>query len=335
MNKLCVVSYYGPIDTIGLAEKMLENSNTTIFDFPLFKYMHDTYEKIDNYVDVFIKFIQDNDINIVLWWFINIPTSQFAYIKEISNVKYLFFNWDDPYNWPHCDIINKMPYMDAAFVTCYESLATYLENGCKIAECLYPGYDPKNYFMITEINTEIINRYSCDISICCTNLYDDDNLYPNQYIKRKQLLIDIYNGQFTHNYKFYIYGPESFRELFPLSYRGFAKYDDHNYIFNYSKINLCTHVINNKKGYLNERVILIGGSGGLLLMDNINGINEIFDINKEILILDKHYYVEQIASIIDNYEKYIDIRKNLNIKCMKNYTYECWAKSILSSINNL
>ena len=38
---------------------------------------------------------------------------------------------------------------------------------------------------------------------------------------------------------------------------------------------------------MNERVILILGSGGLLLVDKVDGIDEILVPNKECVILDK------------------------------------------------
>lgn len=335
MAKLCTISYYGPIETIGLAEKSLSDCNIEVYDFPLFKYMHDVFDKVDNYIDKLVSFVKDNGIEFILWWFINIPTDEFIEIKKQTNVKYLFFNWDEPYNWPQCDIINKMPYFDMVFVTCKETLSTYLNNGCKYAYCLYPGFSQERNFIIKEMNSELYAKYSCDISICCTNLYENNELYPNQYINRKKLISDIYNNQTEYGYSFYIYGPESLKELYPLSYRGFAKYDELNYIFNYSKINLCTHVLNNKKGYLNERVILIGGSGGLLLVDSVDGINEIFKLNDEIIILDKHYYIQQIKSILNDYDKYIDVRKAFNDTCIKKYTYNNWANFIYNKIIKL
>jgi len=294
--------------------------------------MHDKCDKVSNYLSIFINYIKDNNVNIVLWWFINIPTTEFIHIKQVTNVKYIFFNWDEPYNWIPCDIISKMKYFDAVFVTCSETLQTYKNNGCAKAICLYPGFDPKKNYILTSIDMRLYNKYNCDISFCCTNLYDDPHLYPNQYISRKKLIDDVYIGQKKYGYKFNIYGPCFLNELYPDSYKGFTKYDDLNNIFNFSKINLCTHVLNNKDGYLNERVILIGGSGGLLLVDYVKGIENIFEINNEILVLDKHYYVDQIASILCNYDKYITIRKNLNNKCNLKFTYDVWAKSILDVI---
>jgi hypothetical protein len=330
MDKLCVVSYYGPIETIKLAEDEL-SKYFDIYDYPLFKYIK---EQI-NYTDQFIKYIVDNNIKYVLWWFMNIDTPEFIKIKKQTNVEYIYFNWDEPFNWPHCDIPNKMPYLDYAFVTCKETLQTYIDNGCKHAYCLYPGYSPNVNYMIDTLNIDLYNKYSCDISFCCTNLYENKKLFPDQYINRKELIDDIYKNQFIYNYTFYIYGPDYLKELYPESYKGFTKYEQLNYIFNYSKINLCTHVLNNKYGYLNERVILIGGSGGLILVDHVKGIEDEFNNNEQIIILEKNKYIEQISKILDNYDEYINIRKNLNKVCIEKYTYDKWAEFINNKLYNL
>jgi hypothetical protein len=339
MKSVCLVSYYGLKETLLLASNALQTKNIKIYDFPLFKYMHDSTDKVINYVELFVNYIKDNNIEIVLWWFINIPTFEFIEIKKISGTKYAFFNWDEPYNWKCCDIINKMSYFDAVFVTCKDTLNVYRKYGCNEAYCLYPGYDINTNYPIKNTNTneslENRKKYECDISFCCTNLYDDNKLYPFQYVNRKKIIDDIYNGQKIHNYIFHIYGPESFKDLYPMSYRGFAKYDDLNKIFNYSKINLCTHVISSAKGYLNERIFLIGGSGGLVLCDYVSGIEDIFELNEEILIFDKYFYVNQISKILENYDKYQKCRINIQKKCIKQYSYDSWSTVIANVIHKL
>ena len=97
---------------------------------------------------------------------------------------------------------------------------------------------------------------------------------------------------------------------------------------------LCSHVLCNKYGYLNERVILIGASGGLVLVDHVKGIDDIFSVNKHILILDKIDYVKQINDILDNYEEYIELRRNFNKVCHDKYTYNKWAKTIHDVLKN-
>ena len=157
---ICIVSYYGPKETIGFAEQAMKMHGKidNVYDFPLFQYMHDINSKIINYVDKMIEFIKVNNITHLLWWFINIPTDEFIKIKNLTKIKYLFFNWDEPFNWEHCDIKNKASYFDAVFVTCKETLVDYIDHGCEHAYCLYPGFSEKNNFIIKEIDITDYNK---------------------------------------------------------------------------------------------------------------------------------------------------------------------------------
>ncbi len=327
---MCMMSYYGPLETLKNASESLEMNNIIMFDFPLFKTMNEN----KNYVNILIDYIKKNNITHILWWFINIPTKEFSRIKqEINNVKYVFFNWDEPYNWKVCDIEQKMKWIDYAFVTCQETLDVYRSNGC-FAECLYPGFSPKINYMIKDIDMDAHNKYSCDISICCTNLYESNTLYPDQYINRKKLIDELYTNQKKYGYSFYIYGPPEIETLYPNSYKGFIKYENLNYVFNYSKINLCTHVLCNKYGYLNERIILIGASGGLCLVDYVDGITDTFKPYEHIIIIDKEKYIEQVVDILLDYNKYVDIRYKMNELCNNKYSYDKWGRSMARIIQN-
>lgn len=324
---ICIVMYYELKEALFEAKKSLEQYDCIISGFPMYKFVHDKYDKREDYVEIFIDFINSNKIDVVLWWFINIDSDKFKYIKEVTGVKYIFFNWDEPFNWEPCDIKNKAPYIDCAFVTCKESLTNYTENGCKLAYNLPPAFSCDVNFPINKFNSHDYSKYYCDVNFCCTNLYDGPE-YKHQFMSRKKLIDDIYNNQFIYGYIFHIYGPENFRQLYPESYRGFISYDKLNFLFNYSKINLCTHVISHMDGYINERVILVGGSGGLLMVDNVKGIDKYFEPNQEIILIDKNNYIHQICDIINNYQKYIPIKKKFHETCKKKYNYNEWAKFI-------
>lgn len=327
MKNICLVAYYDLKEALYEAKISLEKNGYNVIGFPLYKLMYDIYDKQENYTDIFVDYIINNKIDVVFWWFINIDSEKFKYIKEKTNVKYIFFNWDEPFNWELCDIKNKAKYIDCAFITCKESVNNYTSNGCQLVYNLPPAFSPTINFPIDIFDVNDYNKYYCDISFCCTNLYDTEE-YNRQYIKRKKIIDDIYENQFKKRYKFHIYGPEKFKEMYPESYKGFITYDKLNYLFNYSKINLCTHVICDADGYINERVILIGGSGGLLFVDNVKGINEYFKSNEEIIIIDKEKYVDQITNILDDYNYYVDIKKNFYHKCLYYYTYDAWAQFI-------
>jgi hypothetical protein len=329
MKKICIITYYGLNESLGCAAESLRKYNYEVSDYPLLKYIN---ERVPNYIENLINFINENNINYVLWWCMNISTNDFGKIKDGTKAKFLFYNWDEPYNWKHLDLHNKAKYIDAAFISCDETRSRYCNRGTKIAECLYPSFDQKMFYPIKDINDFEFQEYSCDISICITNLYDNELEYPDQYINRKLLIDAVYENQKKYNYTFNIYGPEKLKHLYPLSYKKFIKYDQLNYVFNYSKINLCTHVLSNKKGYLNERIFLIGASGGLVLCDYVDDMEYVFDLNNEIIVLDKYFYIDQIHKILQNYDDHLQIRQNMNVKCVEKYNYSKWAEFIDTSL---
>lgn len=338
MVNICITSYYGLREALLYASDELQKFGHNVLDFPLYKYYADSHDKRDDYLELLVEFIKTNNIHVVYWWYVNIPSNDLKIIKDKTNTKFMFFNWDEPYNWLLCDLPNKAYYFDCVFITCKETRQRYIDHGTKKAVYCLPGFNPLVHHLIKTPNSEEESKYMCDISFSCTDLYADEHKYPNQYINRKYLIDTIYNNQSVYNYSFHIYGPEHLKELYPLSYKGFINYNDSGKLFNYSKINLCSHVLSNKEGYINERVILIGGSGGLLLVDNVKGIEKIFDINSECIILDKTNFIKQIINILFEYDKYIDHKLNLNKKCMTNYTYQHFAelmhKEFLSNIQN-
>jgi len=316
--KICIISYYGLRDSLLCAAQSLEKLGHTVIDYPLL------YEKntFPDYINNYKKFIDYASPNLILWWFIGIDTTHFIDMVKISKVKQFYFNWDDPFNWESCDLENKSKYLDCAFV-CSEAYLDKYQS--KKTIYLLPGFSDKINYVLS--NNHLTKGYDCDISFICTNLYSDNNLFPDQYINRKILIDEIYKNQYIYNYTFNIYGPSFLSNLYPGSYKGYIKYDDQNLLFNKSKINLTTHVsyINNK--YTNERTIMIAGSGGLLLTDPVKGFSEIFDPNSECIFLDKEKYIRQIVDILDNYDDYYDRRVAIYNKS-KLYSWDRWASTI-------
>jgi len=330
MKKILITNYYGLIEALQLSANALSKLNNEIYDYPLFKYSRDLNDKLENYEEHMIKYVQDNQIDVILWWYAGIETEKMEIIVNKTNVKNIFFNWDEPFNWKSCDIYNKAKLWDAVFVSCKETLQQYLDHGTKKSFYLLPGYDEKTHYPIFECNQyieDLEKKYTCDISICVTNLYENLNDFNAQYLNRRPFLDNLYNNQDKYHFKFFIYGPEFLKNIYPKSYRGFISYENTKYVFNYSKINLCTHVISNKYGYINERCILIAGCGGLLYVDPVKGIEEIFQNNVNCVHIDKNNYLSQISSILHNYSKYYKIRHNI-YNTSKNFTYDKWAEKI-------
>ena len=137
----------------------------------------------------------------------------------------------------------------------------------------------------------------------------------------------MYKNQKSGGYTFAIYGPEKFKEQYPDSYQGFVKYDDTGKLFNRSRINICTHVIGNKKGYLNERVFLIMGSGGLLYVDPVPGVEDILINGINCIFIDENRIVSQVKNILKNYNIYQNV-KNKAYETVKGYTWYDWGMRI-------
>ena len=315
MPNILLTIYFCLVEPITSIVEILNNQGQNIYTFPVLKHRNDP-----KCLDLLLESLEKNKIDKILWWCISVPCD---YIKKIAdlypNIDQLYFNWDDPHNWPHEDIANKAKYFKTVFSCCEGSLQKY---PCQ-AIFLLPGYHSK-YHSPCQL------PYKCDISFCCTNLYDDENMYPNQYINRKLLVDQIYQNQERYSYVFHIYGPTWLKTRYQKSYQGNARYEDTGKIFNSSKINLCTHVQKNSYKYVNERSILIIGSGGLLLVDKVDGLDQLFN-NNECVFLDFDNYIEQIVEILGNYDQYISIKDNGYQKSL-DYTWEKWAQTICSNL---
>lgn len=331
MTNICITSYYGIRQSLKCAEIALSNIGYTVYDFALYELTVDTTRSTIECASLLIEYIIQNQIDILLLWCHNIDPDVLAQIKSSTRVLVVMYNWDDPFDWDLNHISDLCRSIDLAFVTSKQT-QRYIDSGVENVHYLIPAFCQHTHRIPYDIPD--YKKYECDISFCFTNLYTDD-IYDQQYINRKQLVDNIYNYQDVYGYKFNIYGPDKFRTVYPKSYHGEIMYEDLNKIFYYSKINLCTHVMCTVDGYVNERTVLIGGSYGLLLVDDVLGISNIFNVNTEIIIIDKNNYINQIIEILQNYAKYEPRRKNLYVKCLNNYTYGHWAKHIDTAIKNI
>jgi 6-pyruvoyl-tetrahydropterin synthase len=69
------------------------------------------------------------------------------------------------------------------------------------------------------------------------------------------------------------------------------------------------------------------GSGGLLFIDPVQGIDKLFENNKDCVYIDYENHLEQIRNILDNYDDHYLIRYS-GLQKSKQYDYENWAKNI-------
>lgn len=303
--------------------------NYDVYDYPLFRYAYDKYDKLDNYHEHLDEYIKKVKPDIILWWFCDVPINVFEYIKKKNpKVIYVGFNGDDPLNF-NASLIHKFKIFDIILTTCEENTIKYTLN-CDAKDVLFlpHGVDDK-YFHPLDIDKE--DELSCDISMICNNLFVKEH-YDKQIIYRKDLFDNISKYCKKTGRIFHLYGTPMLGSLYPEHYKGELNYMDENRLFNYSKINLVTHPICVYKNSITELEFKILGSGGLMLSDKAMGLEELF--GNSCVFMDKDNYMEKIDNILNNYDNYIKIREVGN-KLSKEHTWENWVDRLNISIRKL
>ena len=320
---LCITSYFGIRDSLDAARNALELLGHTISDYPL---MQQSRQNTTNLFQDFSDFLDRERPDGILWWCLTIDLESFIRIKEKYQLKYYYFNWDDPYNWVPNKLEHYAPYLDVAYICSVGGVQKYVDAGCrKVVYCL-PGFDPKVFYSDGSL-------YQYDICMILTNFYADRELYPNQIFNRYQMIQQLVNGAREHGWSLALFGPEIIGQHFPEFYKGYCKYLDQNKLFNSSKINITTHVDGITDGYLNERTIDLIGAGVFFLIDDISGLERNLVPKKHCLVMDKHFLVEQIKEVLANYETpLISTIKSELAEIKNNYTWDSWAKTITSNL---
>jgi len=345
-KKILLVGYCNLHDGFLYASNALKKIGNIMYFFPYMGFQIDNIH-IDEINLRLINFIIENNISHVLWWNNRISYQNIDYIIKNTNVnntniKNMFFNWDpylydyERYNcyfWKDSieERVNICKLMNCTF-SCFEREINYLRNKTRITY-LPPGFDPE----ISKF--EYDPEYECDISIVCTNLYNDRNIFPiySNNIERS----DVVNMLYSHRdkIKFHIYGPEFLNEIYPECYKGFIKYDKSNKVFSNSKINLSLHPMtyslhspNSREDYFSERVPQILGCRGLLVSNSY--YNNILKDNSEYVFIGNNEWFDKIMYVLEHYDDYQYIRENGYQVALANYTWDKWAEKIHHSVMN-
>ena len=338
---LLIIGYCHLADGFLYASNTLKNRNYNIILFPYWNYILDKKSE-DEIKKDFKKCLEDNNIDICLWWNNSIKYETFLkmYDKDLINILY---NWDpcllnyEKYNcifWK--DIIelkkNIYPHMNYVF-TCFQREIDYFNN-LKICYA-NPGFDK-------DISKYIFNKeYECDISIVCTNFYNNLNEFPNNStnINRYSIVDKSYENR--DKFKFNIYGPENIKNIYPECYKKFIKYEECNLVFSNSKINLSIHPLVNELNdyeseyeYFSERLPQILGCKGLLVTNS--NLNYVIKKDIDYIFIDNDIdIVNKFINIINNNNEYDFIRTNGYNKAIENYQWDKWGEIIDLKIKSL
>ena len=327
--KIIIVGWYYLIYPVVTAKEYFEILGYEVYFLPLLHYNQKfNGDKLFKSLNSFIKNI---DPNIILWWNWECSGDILHKVKENNqNILHCLFNWDHPFCLSEWDNkqnrkITQKNIWDIVFVTGDCKLSEYLDSGS--TEVYYLRMFADSHIHFPEEDKE----YECDISFVLTNLYEDKSIFTDQIFDRKTFLENIIQEK-DINLK--IYGPIHLKNNFPDHYSGEVHFLNNHKVFYNSKLSISiTEGISGYK-YCNERIGTVLSSGGLLFCDKINGLEEILTDGKDCILIDQNNYVEQIKTILANYNEYKHIKENAVITAKKKFSPRFWSEYIYNKINN-
>jgi hypothetical protein len=324
MKKILIISFYELKEYLMYIKELFINYNYIVNNYPLFQYAYDTNDKLENYKEHMNNFITHMKPDVIIWWFLDVPSDVFKYIKSNNKSTYfIMFNFDDPCNF-NTELLEKAKIFDLVLSPCMDNLHKYsIYSGVTNTKFMPIGYDPKYFYPFYDNPEKIAefddaDKYTADISVLCYTLYDGI-YYPDQQVTRKQLYTDIMAYCKKNKKTFKIYGSHALIEIFPENYVGDINYYNLNKVYNLSKL-----VINTHPHCLNYTAISddmnILGSGALLLIDRVKNLDKILIDHKDCIVL-KEGYIQQINHILNHYDMYKPIRK-AGYETSKKYTWD-------------
>lgn len=327
MQKIMIMTFYDVIEYFASIKENLEKYEYIVSYYSLFRHAYDQYDKKKDYANHLIEHVKATKPNIILWVFSDIPSDVFIKLKkQFNDITFIFYNFDEPMNVSP-ELYKKAQTCDIVMTTSKEYTAEYNKfSKVKLENIIYNpfGCDEKYYFPI-ENNT--VNDFTCDIGMVCYNVLYDTTFFNAQTINRKQLITDIIGYCKKKNFVFKLFGSYTLKEFFPENYCGDISYINKNKLYNSAKMIISTQSFSNKSYYINEDIFSIMSSGGLLLTDKSKDIENVLTHKEDVIFLDKNHYIRQIDTILHNYDKYVNIRKNA-IETSKKYTWKEWVEKL-------
>lgn len=326
--KILLIGYYKLDDGFKYASNALKKLDYDIDFFPMMFYYNEK-----RMIDGIKEFKKKAEITDIFLWWIYYPFEEVSvFFDIIGSKKIICYNWD-PLIYPDINHIsynfweNNKKNREEYIIRSYKYFNVVpQEKGINIIFNPPGGDETISYY-------KELPEYKCDVSIICTNLYDNE-IFPKNFqkISRKEIVDNLYKER--NNIKFHIYGPNYLNNLYPDCYQGFIKYDDCYKVFSNSKVNLNIHVNSylneNEKEYYSERLPQILLCKGLLFCDS--EFKNVLIPGIDYILGNPNKYMEQIMDIISNSDNYNNIRESGYKKALKNMTWIKWANIIKDNI---
>ena len=306
------------------------------------------YRSYSEFSSDLLKTIERHRPEILLWWFrkddkqpglISEVRRKFPWCKTVTHTQ------DDPW-----DVLRNPQYADEfefAATCCKESVEVYGARNIK-AIVLYPPPAMELHRAARPSPAE-----ACDFSITILTLYarqdadpegyldstDRDTRitfplgFPDQRVLRKEMVNALKDLGRVHIYGGLGFG--TFEGIPRTSYRGFRTYFELPSMYRSAKVNMNQHNSPKAYGYLNQRDTAITGSGGFMLTDYVEGIEEIFDIGEEIDTWETLDEMREKAEWwLANETKREAAGRRAQARILQEYGNQAYAKKLLEFVRN-
>lgn len=273
----------------------------------------------------------------ILFWVIckwDCPVGLISKLRKLApSMATVFHSFDDPYQIDN-DPPPIIPEFQFAVTCCKGSVPWYESLGLK-AICLYPPVDRDVHLARAgnQSNLEV------DVSFVATHMYPK-SYFPFVFADRSEIVRAAY--AVTKSVSLYGYWSEKRfdwgREFgvpeLKDCYRGFLRFEDQPAVYNSTRVNLSSHVKPDGFQYLNERTIYVMGSGGFLLVDHVNGIEELFSPGRH---LDTWKtlpeFREKLAWWLSHPEERMRVAEAGRTQVWRHYSSEAHCQSVLSLVS--
>lgn len=201
MKNIVIISFYELKDYLLDVKEKFEQHKFNVFNYPLYKYAYDKHDKIDYYDKHMNEYIKNNDVHIILWWFLDVPLDIFNCVKNNNSEKlFVMYNSDDPNNF-NDELLEKSKIFDIIVTPCNKNIDSYKLH----VECILFVED--NKFLVENIVREIgVKLFNSKLYSELYHLKMDDKTllwYWNEFgYKNKHICFDFNDDDF--NYELYV-----------------------------------------------------------------------------------------------------------------------------------
>jgi len=274
-------------DTLGVIVRGFQRAGLEVEHIPTRKQAQKNPGNADDnkpWIEVARKKLDHNEYEFAFYWnpkYRDYKQGVFEDFRKKYGLRSVYYTIDDPYVLDNDLVIqNIFPEFDAVVTCCEDSRQRY-EKEFKIpALLLHPPCDEAVHYGAT-----YYADMNVDFLFAGTNCYTKQR-YPDILAERREIIrLAAKHGTLA------LYGYDDARDSgwthpsggapeLARHYKGFLSYEKLSDRYKSAKISLNSHVRPDGYKYLNQRVFEILGSGGFMLCDHVNGIEEIFKIGE-------------------------------------------------------